>query len=491
MYRLLIVDDEPWTLIGISKSFKWRERGFEVVGKMTNPVEASEFIINEKPDVVFTDIRMPVMSGLDLMKNARLNNVDTEFIIISGFGEFYYAQEALRLGAFDYLLKPADLEECDKLLKRLKLRLDSKIENSNDSLIDAIMNNNMDYTKVFNYNRSKYKYYQAIIISSKRDPAIKCEMLPHNINKYEIRIGINKHLLLINAEYDMAEYLENNFLHLKEINNLVDKIGVGGQICNCENLFLSIKEADIALCNSFIYGRNKLYKYKKDNINRLRNAIEKLILLVSLKKSDEFQKGIKEIKMVFQEDKLGIEGVVYFWNQIVMFIKSSDKYKTYFNREDFKGYEQIVNSYRDFDEFCLYIEELLYLITKTSEGTEDSLFINKDFLKLVQFVDDNFCEDIQLKDLSSKFFINYCYCSELFKKVKGRSYNKYITELRMNRASELLKTSDLSTAIVSESVGFKDYFYFNKSFKKHFFVTPLEYRKSNFVYKKVALGEVL
>jgi two-component system response regulator YesN len=126
MYRALLVDDEPWALAGLRKIFKRHEKQFEISGETTNSVEALGLIRRQKPDAVFTDIRMPEISGIELMKLIRGEGLDTEFIIISGFAEFSYAQESLRLGAFDYRLKPLQLKEADALLNSLWRHLENR-----------------------------------------------------------------------------------------------------------------------------------------------------------------------------------------------------------------------------------------------------------------------------------------------------------------------------------------------------------------------------
>jgi len=131
VYRLILVDDEPWALAGLRKIVKQQEKLFDIAAETTNPVEALGLIRQLKPDAVFTDIRMPEVSGIDLMKIIRSEGLETEFVIISGFAEFSYAQESLRLGAFDYCLKPLQLKEADKLLKTLWEYLEEKNKQNN------------------------------------------------------------------------------------------------------------------------------------------------------------------------------------------------------------------------------------------------------------------------------------------------------------------------------------------------------------------------
>mgnify|MGYP005857661087 CR=1 FL=1 len=126
MYKVLIVDDEPWALIGIKGCYPWEKSGFEVIMETTDSEEALEAIKRQKPDLVLTDICMHGLNGIELLKEARLAGIHSEFIIVSGYGEFSYAKEAITYGAFHYLLKPIDKEEVQGVMDRLLLDLQSK-----------------------------------------------------------------------------------------------------------------------------------------------------------------------------------------------------------------------------------------------------------------------------------------------------------------------------------------------------------------------------
>lgn len=126
MHTVFLVDDEPWTLQGLRQSFDWSTMGFSVIGESTDSAEALEMIDRLHPDVIFTDVRMGEISGLDLIRIARSKNNPAVFVFISGYADFIYAQEALHHGAFDYLLKPIHLDEAAKLLQRINLHLDAR-----------------------------------------------------------------------------------------------------------------------------------------------------------------------------------------------------------------------------------------------------------------------------------------------------------------------------------------------------------------------------
>ena len=126
MYRVVLIDDEAWTLAGLEKTFRWSEEGFEVVERFTGARAALAYLDREGADVIFTDIRMPGMTGLELLQHLRESACDAEVVIVSGFSDFGYAKQAIHWRALEYLVKPVSFEEADALLKRLGRRLEEK-----------------------------------------------------------------------------------------------------------------------------------------------------------------------------------------------------------------------------------------------------------------------------------------------------------------------------------------------------------------------------
>ena len=123
MYKVYLIDDEPWVLIGLERLISWEEYGFCVVGKSTSSKEAWSQITQLKPDVVVTDIRMPGLNGLDLLGKIREENLNTKVVLVSGFAEFEYARIAIRDGAFEYLVKPVSKDQLSDCMKRLSKEL--------------------------------------------------------------------------------------------------------------------------------------------------------------------------------------------------------------------------------------------------------------------------------------------------------------------------------------------------------------------------------
>ena len=119
-YRVFLVDDEPWALVYLEKIGNWEEMGFCITGKFENSVEAFNQAVSDPPDVIFIDIRMPELDGLGFMKKALEAGLPCRFVVVSGFAEFGYAQEAIRMGVvYDYCLKPIARDKLTMLLSRL------------------------------------------------------------------------------------------------------------------------------------------------------------------------------------------------------------------------------------------------------------------------------------------------------------------------------------------------------------------------------------
>lgn len=126
MYSVVLVEDEHWVMTGLVKMFQWAEYGFSVIGKFEYAHEAEEFILQNTPDVIFMDVNLPDFSGLDLAERLRERGRTSKIVIISGYSSFSYAQKAISMEVFDYLLKPVAQKQADDLLSRLRKRLDEE-----------------------------------------------------------------------------------------------------------------------------------------------------------------------------------------------------------------------------------------------------------------------------------------------------------------------------------------------------------------------------
>lgn len=126
MYTVIIVDDDKWAIRDIRYSFRFQERGFEVIGEYENAESALEAIRVRPPDMIVSDVCMASASGLDLARSCREMGLNTIIVIVSGYDRFSYAREALQSGVFDYLLKPLETDQVDTLMQKIIKKLEEE-----------------------------------------------------------------------------------------------------------------------------------------------------------------------------------------------------------------------------------------------------------------------------------------------------------------------------------------------------------------------------
>lgn len=470
MYNVILIDDEPWTLQGINKTFNWSQFDLEVVGMYTHATQALREILIQKPDVVFTDIRMPVISGIEIISAIRENKLDTEIIIISGFGQFDYAQEAIRQGAFDYCLKPLDDNETDKLLERLKVKLDEKQQEKNKKVVEMIMEEPEEILPESFGLPHKYPYYQAVVWVGDGEEVIR-GLLKHleESNYYEIRMS-NKRYYIINSKRDISENILN-----QEFNHSVGISRVGG----ASDIPRLISQAAVALADSFISGRKGTYIYRESQPKKLIPLIVRAAKLLEDNQFADYSQLIIQLPALFNENQFTIEDVDFLWNRVIMHLELTYPNRFYQSALENNDWQQLEIKFENLNHLCqTLLSESQYIYGKPDFNEEaESNNDDSNFNKLIKFINQHYNEQIKLKDLSQMYYTNKNYACYLFKRNTGLTFSEYLNKIRMNQAKELLVTTSHTITEISEQVGYTDYFYFNKLFKKTHGITPSQYRK--------------
>jgi two-component system response regulator YesN len=264
-----------------------------------------------------------------------------------------------------------------------------------------------------------------------------------------------------------------------------ETLGISSISSNFMHIADQIREANTASCNSFLCGGKKIFAYREEKILQVDKLAEELFNCVRVKKTEQISKIIEKIRLSFTSEELGIQELVYLWNKLILSIKNSEMDRLLMWKEDFMGYEKLLNSFEDINEFWEYFNQILTPSQIKVEDRSESIHSNSNFMQLVEFVDANYRNDLSLKELAANFYMNYSYCCECFKKAKGCTFLDYVTELRMKEAIRLAKNENLTIAEIAEGIGFKDYYYFNKCFKKYYGVSLSEYRKAGYTLKGV------
>ena len=477
MYRVLIVDDEPWALIVTRKAFNWEENGFEIIGETTSSKKALDIIDSEHPDIVFTDIRMPNFDGIELIKIIRQRKIDTEFIIISGFAEFSYAQEAIHQGALDYCLKPVDPSKTDELLKKTHIYLENKRSLRNNEILEGLKGTSGRKSAVIEDFLHKYTrgiWFSMVVYSENDNYNVKELRGLEGYHLLGIKVGVNKYQYIVNTEENIsADKIEGLYKKPDIIS-----VGISTVVEKPEDFQKLVKEADIAALKTFVCGGKGVFFYT-NNIRILKPVLDKIFNAVTNGKFELLTGINEELRELFAHQGLGMAEAIYLWNQVVSIINNKFEDKSAYLNLEFLSYSELCARFKDFESLCGYLQEVFNELGPDKDASLGNQEINASFIKMVDYIKANFSQELYLKDLAVKFYINQFYCCELFKKFMGKTFSEFIASLRTEKACELMMDKELSIEKVAEMVGYSDYYYFNKVFKKYCGMPPAKYRKNH------------
>jgi two-component system, response regulator YesN len=483
MYRVLIVDDEPWIAKGLKVLIDWESLGYTVIGDFQDGIEAMEAILDMKPEVVISDIRMPGLNGIELIQRIRLHGLQTKVILISGYAEFEYAQKALRLGVFDYLLKQIDRNMLTETLLRLKLELEDlqKEKHEQDLLLEDLFellepDNNIKISN-FMINRGiqfefpHYRFISCLYPHSSAWEAVTEQSEQNGIQWIRFRTGQNKMSYLVNYDEQknpvgLLDFISGSLAGAQYIG--ISSIGLYSTPIG--RLY---QESDIALSSSSFLLAQRIIEYKSaDHIAELTKLVLRIELAIKGYKREIIREGLDELAVECETRSMLVDQISAVYNQIVLFV-----FKYYGSSDLVQGleyltYSQIVRSWETVRQL---FERIGVLFERQSD--EEMLLSKETVKKIIEYIDSSYTEDISLSMLSRQFNVSLGYLSALIKKETGTNYSDYVVDKRLNLAKELLSDESLSIQEIVERVGYKDYFHFNKSFKKHFGVTPSQHRK--------------
>lgn len=492
MYKLYLLDDEPFILEGLKYIIDWEEHGFDVVGTSSNGEDGFNFIKNEDVDLIITDIMMPKMTGLELISNLKKINHNAKFIVLSAFQEFQYAKEAISMGAENYLTKPIDedeliqtIEEVKKKIEKIKLeKVDTKIF-KNDLILKLICNKNndevLDRLKLEGVNLN-YKSLCVVIVEFAEDVNINNLILNHIDNlDYEYCVNLqNQILIIMDKESVNKDALRNLKDDLSSIINEQIYISRGKFVDSIDNLNCSYQSAKDIHEYKLVYPNISWIREYKEKSYNLENIdyidfdhLKKLLLnkdnkeslnyiesIFSKLKNDE-NLTVKQIKTKSIEVFLNVYN--YFNDSKI--IKGLDLYL-----------EKVINSV-NLDQIQIELNNMIKHRQSKLEETDDS--ISPIILKLLRNIEKNYSKDLNLKEISETYNINSIYLGQLFQKETGILFSDYLNNFRVNKAKNLLVETSLKAAEIGELVGYANKNYFYRKFKDIVGITPSEWRKIN------------
>lgn len=218
MRRVMIVDDEMPVRKLLQASINWELLGLEVVGEAASGIEAINIIDDVNPDIVFVDINMPFMNGIEFTKMATARYPDLYVIVLTGFDDFEYARECVRLPVVEYMLKPIVRSEVEKVLKRLVDELDKKSPDESCSEQEESMLNSFEIQKIVNYLKTNYKDSTINLASVAQQFGFNACYLSR---KFKKEMGVSFLEYLMKCRMEHAKELKKNNLKMFETANEV------------------------------------------------------------------------------------------------------------------------------------------------------------------------------------------------------------------------------------------------------------------------------
>lgn len=530
MYKIIIVDDEPIVREGIRDRIQWADHGFECVGVSENGKEALDAVARLRPDVVLTDIYMPFMDGLELSRCIAEKYPRTKIIILTGYDDFEYAQQAVKLQVTDFILKPVTSAELREILDKLKVEMDEERGNQehlnqlkqqlNESLpllkerfLERLASSTLNEWEI----TSKMAYFDIplsgplfLAIATDMDELrpeeqgtdnelyafavynIIQEIMSNEPASAVFRYKGNKVITILSGTGEKGIYVRAQELaeairaSIKRYLSFTVTVGVGTICHELKDIRHSCRASVAALEYRLLIGSDQVVSIS-DLENRsskpLYDGTETEHVLISAIKTgtpEDVDKSIGRLIGELKHASISIEQcyirvlrTMLAVLQALLEIGCSEK--ELFGKETRLLTE--LYSFRSLDEIEYWLKEMCGKAIKGVVETRKDISRNQ-MSEAVQFIHHNYDDtELSVKSVCSRIFMSASYFSSLFKAHTGKTFVEYVTSIRMEKAKELLKHSSLKTYEIAMKTGYQDAQYFSVLFKKYTGDTPTDYRQ--------------
>lgn len=532
--KVMIADDEEKVCQLIEHLVDWESLDMEIVAVAHNGIEALEAVRKWKPDIAITDIRMPGCSGLELIRQSKDVLPNLEFIIISGYRHFEYAQTAIRFGVKDYLLKPIKKEELNSTLKRMHdAYMERNKKLSQEELFRITLQNNLDRLRAgffsevllqkrveadeltlsqmnerFHYQFQKGCFQIVVIKIDGVDPkiAMNQEFLQEKVLEafnsrikeycYDSEICLENYTcygVLNSPEKNgkmirriMKSILDYLLLQNDIFEHLRVTIGCGCIVDRMEQIHSSMKTAALTAEDRLIKGTNCVLEHEQCqqfsfaecdafyNFNQqISSCLENMDEKGTAAVIDELKQNMVAIGEIRGHDILQMAKEII---HIYLFTMRKNKYPISVPDGFVEDYVYAI------DSMCS-IDEIFDLAKKTvGDSFHEVIRVkmsedNKPIRMAKQYIKENYGTPITLETVSEVAGFNPAYFSTLFKKETGTTFSEFLLETRMEAAKDLLKDTNLNIAAICEKVGYSDSKHFTKTFMRETGLKPNQYRK--------------
>lgn len=540
MLKVLIADDSAITRTTLSEYIPWSELGMEIIGLAENGEEALSMCLELNPDILFTDIIMPFLTGLEVAISLQEKNMRTKIILISGAQDFNYAKTAVSINAIDYIVKPIKLDEVIEILKNTKniiemetnkekvfKNLKKELYENMNAMKDRFLNN-----LIFGINNDKehidekIKFFKlpfsinslCTIAIAKIDNYTQCinkknieytaflnfsvnNIIQQALDNYKagvcVNIKDNEFVIILNHVFSHNDKLTSFFEDLEQLlykfQKLTISIGIGNQI-KIDSVPISYNTAITALSHKFFLGNNSIIYIEdvtssqmftqinnpKDfvNLNHLQHKI-----LYSLKAGNIIDVSVKTDTYFSHLTNEKLFTIGYLQGLCINLIVKA--YSCVYEMDNsthtiFSEYPNSIHrilAAETVTQMQSIAREILLKITKYFE--EKSNFKHNNLINDIKyFVDNHYMENISLVDIANEVYMSTNYICALFKKETSMTIHDYLMKAKMKKARSMLENTDMKIFEIAFALGYENPNYFSYSFKRHELKTPQQYRES-------------
>lgn len=539
MIKVFLVEDEVIVREGIKNNIDWEQNGYKFCGEASDGELAFPMICKEKPDIVITDIRMPFMDGLELSRLIKKELSGVKIIILSGHEEFEYAKEAIQIGIEEYLLKPISGEELLQVVNHVAEKIRSErasvSSSSNDvndtveqyisakrEFFNEIINGDISLSDTLargrelrielmaeNYNILLLKVqrpqneegfsmrivnlYQRVEKYAEENPDVTCfDRAPEG--KVILFKGVDK----TDVEKKIKEFIRYFEKTVVEYEDVLYFGSVGISVSRLRELNKSYEAASHAFSYRFLTDENRFVSFEEIESKNKKSSEPADCLVgdvdtqgLDKKKIESFLSGGEKEEIPFfvkeyikNTGEAGANSMI-FRQYIVMdmffaasrFVSRIDEEKAKDFKEPFAGAKQMQETIGRLDTTISYVEKLFEAVMEIRDHQMTQH--NSDVVEEARlYIEANYSdEQLTLNRVASHVNVSPNHLSAMFSQRTGQTFIKYLTDIRMGHARELLKCTNKRSNEISEEVGYKDPHYFSHLFKKNIGCTPLQYRE--------------
>ena len=455
MYKIVFLDDEPWALRDIRTIVQWEELGFSDIWTFTDPRKALVCIAQEKPDVVCTDVRMPDLSGIDLIRQCRSLCPSTLFVVVSAYAEFEYARRAMECGAFSYVLKPLEEEEVQKLSRRITTKL---AERDHQTVSEALRSITLYTMFGGDTGQPRSLVQRAGLLAAPYRVCISSK-LPQETCGHWFPVYGDLVLGILLPDADLPQSL----------------------LCGC-----SVPAKDPAAfpemvrCALIGFFTLRFYEIPEgvleyDGRERIEtNEVRRLLDSCQGRNMENVSACLGQMKETAMRERYSISRLTLFYNSLLRSLINA--YPQAGLQEELREFSSCFRMYGIMHNADVFFESIRIQFETCMQQTGDTDDMRNVIASVVRYIDRHYTEELTLELLTEQFGVSLSYLCHCFKRETGQSFTKYLTQRRLTRACELLARSDLTVTEIGEQMGYTDYCYFTKGFKKHIGISPSKYR---------------